>query len=75
MIDGIRFDWEQGDTFVVPNWAYHEHLNPAPDPDEDAVLFSASDRPLFDAFGWYREQEYAENAGHQPISSVFDPME
>jgi gentisate 1,2-dioxygenase len=73
IIGGTRFDWEQGDTFVVPNWAYHEHFNP--DANEDAVLFSASDRPLFDAFGWYREQAYTEHGGHQPITSVFEPME
>jgi gentisate 1,2-dioxygenase len=27
VINGQKFDWEQGDNFVVPLWHWHEHSN------------------------------------------------
>jgi gentisate 1,2-dioxygenase len=71
IISGKRFEWEKNDFFVVPNWAFHEHLN---DAAEDAILFSVSDRPTFDAFGWYREQPFTERDGHQEVTSTFEPV-
>lgn len=71
IIAGRRFDWEKNDFFVVPNWAFHEHVNES---SEDAILFSVNDRPTFDAFGWYREQAYQERGGHQEVTSVFEPV-
>jgi len=73
VIDGTRFDWEPGDIFVVPNWAYHEHLNVSG--DDDAALFSVNDGPVFEAFGWYREQAYPDHDGFQPVTSIFEPEE
>lgn len=52
IIAGRHFDWEVGDTFVVPAWAWHEH---ASSPGE-AVLFSFSNRPVLQAFGLEREE-------------------
>lgn len=46
------FDWEQGDTFVVPSWAWHEHESL----HGEAVLFSYTDKPILAAFGLYREE-------------------
>jgi gentisate 1,2-dioxygenase len=71
VIGGTRFDWEKGDTFVVPNWAYHEHLNLAE--GEDAALFSVNDRPVFEAFGWYREEAHPD--GQQRVTGIFEPEE
>jgi hypothetical protein len=34
-----------------------------------------NDRPVFDAFGWYREQPYPDHDGHQPVTSIFEPSE
>ncbi len=51
VIGGVEFKWEEGDTFVVPSWAVHEHQSDG----GEAVLFSYSDRPIIDAFGLYRE--------------------
>jgi gentisate 1,2-dioxygenase len=59
IIAGERFDWEAGDTFVVPAWAWHEHASAS----GEAVLFSFSDRPVLQAFGLEREQPHP--AGHQ----------
>ena len=54
VIDDERFDWEFGDTFVVPSWAWHRHGNPGS--QDDAVLFSVNDQPVLEALGLYREQ-------------------
>ena len=52
VIAGERFDWEEGDTFVVPAWAWHEHASAS----GEAVLFSFSDRPILQSFGLDREE-------------------
>jgi gentisate 1,2-dioxygenase len=51
-----RFDWEQGDSFVVPLWNWHAHENGAGEP---AILFSINDRPALEALGFYREDTRA----------------
>ena len=52
-IDGERYEWTQGDIFVVPPWSWHRHLNTS---NEDALLFSLSDRAAMEAIGLYREE-------------------
>ena len=69
VINGKRFDWSEGDFLVVPSWAWHEHAN---DTDDEAILFSIQDIPVMKALSLYREEPYAENAGHQPVESVFE---
>jgi gentisate 1,2-dioxygenase len=49
-----RFDWEQGDSFVVPLWYPHRHVNRSP--SDDAILFSMSDAPVLKALDLYREE-------------------
>lgn len=53
-IGGERFEWSQGDTFVVPLWHWHEHANRSA--TEDAILFSMNDAPMLKPFGLYREE-------------------
>jgi gentisate 1,2-dioxygenase len=48
-----RFEWQKGDTFVVPLWHAHRHMNLSAD---DAILFSLSDAPALRALGLYREE-------------------
>jgi gentisate 1,2-dioxygenase len=48
-----RFDWQQGDTFVVPLWYAHRHVNSSSD---EAILFSMSDAPALKALDLYREE-------------------
>jgi gentisate 1,2-dioxygenase len=69
IVDGIRFDWEQGDMFVIPSWTWHEHCNASS--TERAVLFSIQDTPVMVALNKYREEAYAENDGHQTVTGVF----
>jgi gentisate 1,2-dioxygenase len=47
--DSLR--WGPRDTFVVPSWHRHRHVV-----DQDAVLFSFSDRPVQIKLGLWREQ-------------------
>jgi gentisate 1,2-dioxygenase len=49
-----RFDWEQGDSFVVPLWHAHRHRNRSS--SDDAILFSMSDAPALKALDLYREE-------------------
>ncbi|MBI3939573.1 MAG: cupin domain-containing protein [Acidobacteria bacterium] len=70
VIDGIRFDWEQGDMFVVPSWAAHEHLNALN--DQRAVMFSIHDTPVMAALGKYREEPLPSSGGRQKVTGRFD---
>ncbi|USG64334.1 cupin domain-containing protein [Brevibacillus ruminantium] len=69
VIDGVRFDWSQGDYFVVPNWAMHEHVA-----SEDSYLFSVSDLPIMERFDVQREEALDTHQGHQEIVSEFKPL-
>ena len=50
------FEWEPHDIFVVPSWCRVSHHA-----DEEAVLFSYSDRPVQKALGLWREEAPMEN--------------
>jgi gentisate 1,2-dioxygenase len=65
VVDGLRFDWEAGDMFVVPSWSVVEHAATAP-----ADLFILGDAPVLRALGLYREQELDVP---QHVSAVFRP--
>jgi len=52
-IEGKVFDWEKGDIIALPSWAQHDYACAG---NEDAILFSISDRPVLEALGFYREQ-------------------
>jgi gentisate 1,2-dioxygenase len=52
-IGARHFDWGQGDSFVVPVWHPHRHLNHS---SEDAILFSMSDAPMLKSLDLYREE-------------------
>lgn len=48
-----KFNWQQGDSFVVPLWNWHAHKNNS---NEPAILFSINDRPTIEALGFFREE-------------------
>jgi gentisate 1,2-dioxygenase len=54
VLDGARWEWEQGDTFAVPTWCWHEHAAP----EDDAVLFGFTDEPVLAALGLSREEQH-----------------
>jgi gentisate 1,2-dioxygenase len=69
VVDGVRIDWKEGDFFVLPPWAWHEHINTSP--SNEAVVFSVSDLPTLEALGLYREDPFPFTDGYQEIASVF----
>ncbi len=69
IINGVRFAWQQGDFFVIPSWAWHEHHNLSQ--DKRALLFSIHDTPLLKTLHKYREQTFTDNNGHQEVISSF----
>ena len=66
MINGVRFDWEPGDSFVTPSWASVDHQA-----TEQADLFAVSDRPVLQSLHLYREEALPE---HQEIGGTFVPL-
>jgi gentisate 1,2-dioxygenase len=64
VVNGERFDWQAGDLFAVPTWAWHEHANASS--SDEAVLFSINDLPVMEALALFREQSWEANGGHQP---------
>ncbi len=57
IIGDTRYEWESGDSFVVPLWHYHRHESAA---DQEAILFVMTDRPLMEALGFYRHEALPE---------------
>lgn len=72
VIDGQKFDWEQGDFFVLPPWLWHEHVNTG---TGNAHLFSVNDRPVMELLGLEQEQGMEDHAGKQAIARTFQPTE
>lgn len=66
VINGKRFDWKQGDYFVVPNFAWYEHYA-----TKDSYLFSVNDIPIMNRFELEQVQAYDQNNGYQEITSEF----
>ena len=60
-------EWRKGDTFVVPLWQWHAHENLG---NDEAILFSLSDRPVMEALQLYRE-EAASSKGFSPFFPRF----
>jgi gentisate 1,2-dioxygenase len=71
IINGQRFEWAERDSFVVPPWTWHEHVNASE--SEVAYLFSINDIPTLEAFDLNREEPLTETGGHQQVTSGFDP--
>ncbi|GAB6258257.1 cupin domain-containing protein [Peribacillus sp. NPDC055009] len=69
VINGVRFDWSKGDYFVVPNWAWHEHVAEA-----DSYLFSVNDLPIMERFDLEQQQALDANDGYQKVESEFKPV-
>ena len=54
IVNGTRLEWETKDTFCVPGWATHEHINLSS--SQPAFLFSYTDIPVLRSLQLYREQ-------------------
>jgi gentisate 1,2-dioxygenase len=69
IINGVRFDWTKGDYFVVPNYAWHEHVA-----TKDSYLFSVNDLPIMERFDIEQEEALESNNGKQEVKSEFTPV-
>jgi gentisate 1,2-dioxygenase len=65
VVNGQRFDWEQGDMFAVPTWAAVDH-----EAHQPSDLFAVTDAPVLEALALTRQARLAD---HQPVTSVFGP--
>lgn len=57
MVDGVRYDWEEGDLIIIPiipNGCEHEHFNA--DPGKPAEWLAFIYMPILDALGNERVQ-------------------
>jgi 1-hydroxy-2-naphthoate dioxygenase len=54
VVGDTEIAWSEHDTFCVPNWAWHHHINGRV--GDEAFLFSISDSPALKPLGYYREQ-------------------
>jgi gentisate 1,2-dioxygenase len=69
VINGVRFDWKKGDYFIIPNFAWHEHVA-----TEDSYLLNINDLPIMEKFDLEQEQAYESNNGVQEIKSEFNAV-
>jgi gentisate 1,2-dioxygenase len=70
IVDGVRIEWEEGDFFSLPPYAWHEHLNASS--TENAVLFSTNDIPVLESLNLYREIPYGQNGGRQQVAATYE---
>jgi gentisate 1,2-dioxygenase len=70
IVDGLRLEWEQGDFFALPPYAWHEHVNGSS--TEEVVLFSTTDTAVLEPLNLYFEDAYEENDGHQKVTGTFE---
>jgi gentisate 1,2-dioxygenase len=52
-VGGQRFDWQENDIVVIPNFLWRRHVNTG---SRDAVLYTVSDKALMKNIGQYRAQ-------------------
>ena len=64
VVDDKRLEWNKNDVFVVPTWAWHEHLNSS---KEAAVLFAVTDAPAIKKLSLYREERQDERGEIETI--------
>ncbi|MGJ3507873.1 cupin domain-containing protein [Enemella sp. A6] len=68
VINGKRFDWKEHDVFVVPSWAWYEHVNTSE--SDDACLFNFNDQPVIRSLDLWAHQAMDDNDGHQVIGDA-----
>ncbi len=64
IINGKRFAWQKNDILAIPGWAWVEHRALG---NQNVVLYEVNDLPMQKPFGFYREEQYTQNNGHQKI--------
>ncbi|HET9148851.1 MAG TPA: cupin domain-containing protein [Alphaproteobacteria bacterium] len=57
VVEDREMDWVKHDTVVVPNWSWCRLANRSK--TEPAIVFSMTDAPILQSFGFYREETAA----------------
>jgi gentisate 1,2-dioxygenase len=52
-IGGQRYDWTENDVMALPNFLWRRHVNTG---NEDAIIYTVSDKSLLENIGQYRSQ-------------------
>lgn len=60
-VGDVTLDWGPRDSFTVPAWAIHSHINASK--NEPATLFTVSEAPALRALGLYREDPAPNGSG------------
>jgi quercetin dioxygenase-like cupin family protein len=55
IVDGVRYDWEAGDSVCMPIYAWHQHFNE--DPDTTVVYMGTTDQPFKHFLGHHWKEE------------------
>ena len=61
VVGDSELNWARHDTFCIPNWSWHHHVNLRG--DEETLLFSIDDSPMLAAFGLDREETEDPDSG------------
>jgi gentisate 1,2-dioxygenase len=51
-VGDMRLEWGRNDTFVIPSWAWHRHINT--NGAERAILYAVTDSPIAKRLGLHR---------------------
>lgn len=54
VVGDTELAWSRHDTFCIPNWSWHHHVNSCE--DGETFLFSIDDSPMLDAFNLLRDE-------------------
>ncbi|MEY4880317.1 MAG: hypothetical protein RJB62_1786 [Pseudomonadota bacterium] len=57
-IGGERYDWTENDVMAIPNFLWRRHVNTG---NEDAIIYTVSDKSLLENIGQYRSQGKAKD--------------
>ena len=51
IINDVKFEWKQGDTFCLPSWSRYQHFA---DSEATVYLYRCDDLPMLKALGFHR---------------------
>ena len=72
VVGDTELNWGPNDSFCVPNWAWHRHINRST--TSEALLFTVNDMPTLAALDLYREEpEMSVGRSDWPVVPGNDP--
>ncbi|MDP2731209.1 MAG: cupin domain-containing protein [Dehalococcoidales bacterium] len=59
LIDGEKFEWQEGDVMYIPRWAWHQYFNTSP--DQYARYLVATNTPMVVNLGLDKKENFTGN--------------